>query len=291
MNGVLVVDKPRGWTSHDVVQKVRGLLKEKKIGHTGTLDPLATGVLVLCAGKATKIIRYLENDEKIYTAEMVLGSTTDTLDAEGRIVEKRAYTAPTRQQVQEVLMRFRGTILQRPPAYSALKVGGVPSHRLARAGKIITHEERPITIWELDLLEYTDPVIRIRVRCSKGTYIRTLCADIGQHLGMGAHLTSLLRNSVGHFALGSAHSIAEVTAAGTRSGLLVSMRDALGAFPETLVSASDARRLGEGGTVVLPPESSIPDGVTHVRVSESSTGLVAVARVEEGTLRPETVLL
>ncbi len=188
MDGVLNINKPSGVTSHDVVESVRKILHEKRIGHTGTLDPLATGVLVLCAGRATRIAQYLEAGEKEYKAIMRLGVTTDTLDAEGQILETKSYIPPDRQKIIEVLRGFIGPIMQRPPAYSAVKVAGVPSYKLAREGKAQLLKPRAITIYSIELTAFDDPVVSLLVRCSKGVYIRTLCAEIGDALGMGAHL-------------------------------------------------------------------------------------------------------
>ncbi len=295
MNGILVVDKPGSWTSHDVVQKVRGLLQEKKIGHTGTLDPLATGVLVLCIGKATKIIRYLESDEKEYIAEMMLGATTDTQDAEGRVVEQHEYSPPSTDRVEETLKRFLGVILQRPPAYSALKVAGVASYRLARSGTLHQHDERQVTIREIELLAYCDPSIRFRVVCSKGTYVRTLCSDIGVRLGMGAHLTSLVRTRAGMFRLENAHALEEVTAAaaaGRSSALMLSLSSALGILREVAVDEEDAVRVAHGNPISLPAhqpsEAVVPQ---PVRVVKKDGSLLAVAKVHQGRLCPETVLV
>jgi tRNA pseudouridine55 synthase len=294
MNGVLVVDKPAGWTSHDVVQRVRGILREKKIGHTGTLDPLATGVLVLCIGKATKIIRYLESDDKEYTAELKLGTTTETQDSEGRIVGTREYAPPSRDQVLDVLGQFSGVIRQKPPAYSALKVSGVPSYRLARAGTMTEHEERPVTIHRIELLEYRDPLVRFSVRCSKGTYVRTLCADIGERLGMGAHLTALVRTRAGMFRLDNARSLEQiesVVSGGDPASLMISLREALGAMPEVMVEGSDIARIAHGNTVALSAATHRTDAAPVVRIVNQDGNLVAVARVRGEILSPETVVI
>ncbi len=293
MNGVLVVDKPGGWTSHDVVQKVRGILREKKIGHTGTLDPLATGVLVLCVGKATKIIRYLEADKKEYVAELKLGISTDTQDSEGQIIQTREYAAPSADRVREVLRQFGGVIHQRPPAFSALKVSGVPSYRLARAGRFTEHQEREVTIHAIELLDYRDPVIRFRVDCSKGTYVRTLCADIGEHLGMGAHLTALVRTRAGKFRLEEARSLDDVASSGASSRaalLMVPMRDALGDLPEVMADERDAARVLHGSAISLPEGRHVEVGERAVRIVMPDGCLGAVARVRGGLLHPETVL-
>ncbi len=293
MNGVLIVDKPAGWTSHDVVQKLRRILREKKIGHTGTLDPLATGVLVLCIGKATRIIRYLESDDKEYTAELMLGTITETQDSDGRVLEKRAYAVPPVEKVKEVLGQFRGTVCQRPPAYSALKVSGVPSYRLARAGTLTEHEERAVTIHAIELLDYRDPLVRFSVTCSKGTYVRTLCADIGERLGPGAHLTSLIRTRAGRFRLEEALSldrVAQAAAADNASSIMLSLREALTALPEITVGGPDAERVVHGNAIPLPACHCSRDLPGRVRISTQDGTLVAVARLNGGLLSPETVV-
>jgi tRNA pseudouridine55 synthase len=293
MNGVLIIDKPRAWTSHDVVNKARRILQEKRIGHTGTLDPLATGVLVLCIGKATRLVRYLESDDKEYSAEMRLGSVTDTQDAEGRVLETRHYLPPSEDQVRTALKAFLGDIRQRPPAYSALKVDGVPSYRLARTGKAREHPERTVTIHAIDLIEYRDPFIRFSVHCSKGTYIRTLCADLGDRLGAGAHLTALTRTRAGRFTLVQAISIdglAEEAAAGHPDRLLLPLSEAVQEYPAVTVDPTDADRIAHGNALLLPPETLPPAAEGSIRVLGPDGVLVAMARIRHGALRPEVVV-
>ena len=294
MNGVLVIQKPQGLTSHDVVNQARRILQEKRIGHTGTLDPLATGVLVLCIGKATKIVRYLESDDKDYTAELRLGMTTDTQDADGRVLETREHEAPSFDRVLEVVQSFQGVILQRPPAYSALKVSGTPSHRLARKGSLPLHAERPVTIHQIIVLEYAYPFIRFSVRCSKGTYIRTLCADMGERLGMGAHLTALVRTRSGRFRLEEAISLdrlAEMILGGQAEAALLPLSDALGGFAAVSVDEADAGRIAHGMAIAVPRPFSGGGRASRVRILGQDGRLVAVATADEGMLRPEVVLL
>ncbi len=293
MNGVLVINKPQNWTSHDVVNKARVLLKEKKIGHTGTLDPLATGVLVLCIGKATKIVRYLEADDKEYIAELKLGATTDTLDSAGSILETREYSPPSRDEVQRALDRFLGDILQRPPAYSALKVSGVPSYRLARQGTILEHEERPVTISEITLLEYRDPLVRFSVTCSKGTYIRTLCADIGAFLGAGAHLTALVRTRAGRFRIEQAldlEQLAQKASLGLAEQSLLPLGEALGSFASVTVDASDAWRISHGNTIPIPPGFAVNDLLPLIQVLDRDGRMLAIAKTSGELIRPEVVI-
>jgi len=294
VNGVLVINKPQHWTSHDVVNKARGLLQEKKIGHTGTLDPLATGVLVLCVGKATKIVRYLEADDKEYIAELRLGATTDTLDSAGSILETFEYSPPARDEVLRALERFRGNILQRPPAYSALKVSGVPSYRLARQGTILEHEERPVTISEITLLEYRDPLVRFSVTCSKGTYIRTLCADIGAFLGAGAHLTALVRTRSGRFRIEKSidlEQLAQKASLGLAEQALLPLSEALGSFAAVTVDPPDALRISHGNTISIPPGFVVNDKEPLLQVLDRDGRMLAIARTFAGLIRPEVVIV
>jgi len=293
MNGILIVDKPQGWTSHDVVNRARHLLRERRIGHTGTLDPLATGVLVLCIGKATRIVRYLESADKEYRAECRLGVITDTQDADGRVLETRAYVPPSRFAVEKVLAAFQGAALQRPPRYSAVKVAGVPSYRLARQGVVQELQERPVTIHTIGLLDYADPVVRFHVTCSKGTYVRTLCSDLGIRLGCGAHLTALVRMRAGRFVLAQAmgvEQLAELAAAGRAEEAAISMDEALGDHPSVTVSSQDAWKIMHGNPVSGYPASAGTGAGDRIRLLEPGGTLIAVGVVQEGAIRPEVVL-
>ncbi|MNZ48120.1 tRNA pseudouridine synthase B [compost metagenome] len=206
VNGVLILDKPRGMSSNQALQKVRWLINAEKAGHTGSLDPLATGVLPLCFGEATKFSQYLLDADKGYETVMQLGLTTTTGDAEGEVVEQREVTVG-REQLEAVLPRFRGDIEQVPPMYSALKKDGQPLYKLARAGEVVEREARSVTIARLDLLAFEAPCATLAVACSKGTYVRTLVEDIGQALGCGAHVAALRRTQAGPFGLAQAISL------------------------------------------------------------------------------------
>jgi tRNA pseudouridine55 synthase len=291
MNGVVNINKPSGMTSHDVVQHARRILGEKRIGHTGTLDPLATGVLVLCIGKATRIAQYLEAGEKEYRAVMRLGITTDTLDAEGRVLETRPYAAPDREALITVIRRFTGTIMQRPPAFSAVKIAGVPSYKLARQGRTEQNKPRPITIHDIELTAYDDPFVTLTVRCAKGVYIRSLCSDIGEVLGSGAHLTSLQRTRSGGFRLASCVTIEELAgmaSAGTVDKAVLPIDEVLSEFPAVPLPAAEAGRISHGSRVSCPASGANRDGAL-VRIHDPSGGLLALARVDNGFFRPELV--
>jgi len=208
-NGIINIYKEAGFTSHDVVAKMRGICGQKKIGHTGTLDPQATGVLPVCLGSGTKLCDMLTDKDKEYVAELLLGVTTDTQDTTGEVLEKKSVEA-TEEEVREAVMSFVGPYAQVPPMYSALKVDGKKLYELARAGKEVERKARPVTIHEIEILEVKLPVVKMRVACSKGTYIRTLCADIGEKLGCGGTMQSLQRTRVGSFSLEKALTLGEL---------------------------------------------------------------------------------
>jgi tRNA pseudouridine55 synthase len=217
INGILVLNKPKGFTSHDCVAKLRRLAKTKKVGHTGTLDPEVTGVLPICFGGATRVAQYLLDYEKEYIAEITFGRSTTTEDQTGEtIADQPLEKAHTKEQLLHTIESFKGEISQIPPMYSAVKVGGVRLHQLARQGEVVEREPRRIHIYDIQLLEYTPtlpyPTCKINVRCSKGTYIRTLGVDIGQALGYPAHMSSLIRSKSGPFTLSNSFSFEELEA-------------------------------------------------------------------------------
>lgn len=209
LNGIIVIHKEQGFTSHDVVAKLRGICGQKKIGHTGTLDPAATGVLPVCLGSATKLCDMLTGKDKEYVAELLLGVETDTQDTTGAVLARHQVEV-SEEQVRRCAAAFVGTYEQIPPMYSALKVNGKKLYELARAGREVERRARPVTIYELEILEIRLPVVKLRVVCSKGTYIRTLCADIGARLGCGGTMQSLTRTRVERFSLENSITLAEL---------------------------------------------------------------------------------
>ncbi len=292
IDGVLNINKPPRLTSHDVVIRVRRIFKKMRVGHTGTLDPLATGVLVLCVGKATRIAQFIEAGEKEYRAVMRLGVTTDTLDADGRITGRRAYLPPDRNKIIEVMKNFIGSLMQQPPVYSALKVDGIPSYKLAREGKAKPLSPRPVQIYNLDLRSYDDPFVSFSVRCSRGTYVRTLCSDIGEALGMGAHLTELERTRSGHFSIQQAITLEQLENIGDFSqirNLVISVSDALGEFPQVLLSEKESGRIQHGNQITCPAKHNETN--TFFRLQDSSGRLVALAKSSAGLLKPVLVFL
>lgn len=211
LNGIIVICKEADFTSHDVVAKMRGICKQKKIGHTGTLDPQATGVLPVCLGSGTKLCDMLTDKDKEYVAELLLGVETDTQDTTGQVLSTREVNV-SEEEVRNAVMSFQGVYHQIPPMYSALKVDGKKLYELARAGKEVERKAREVHINEIEILEMELPVVKLRVACSKGTYIRTLCADIGEKLGCGGTMKSLKRTKVGSFTLEKAVTLSELEA-------------------------------------------------------------------------------
>lgn len=201
MEGVLLVDKPQGLTSHDVVYRLRRKLQMKKIGHAGTLDPMATGLLIMLIGKATRISQYLMSSDKVYEGEATLGIVTDSQDAEGEMMETRPVPELTEAAVREVMKGFLGDQYQTPPMHSAIKIDGVPLYKLARKGEEVEREPRFIRVMSFELLSFNSPKLTFRLSCTKGTYVRTIAHDLGQKLGCGAHLSALRRTMSGKFNL------------------------------------------------------------------------------------------
>ena len=292
IDGVLALDKPDGWTSHDVVAKVRGIFRGPKVGHAGTLDPAATGVLPMLVGQATRIAEYLVEWDKEYRAVLRLGSTTDTQDATGTVMHEMPVPVLSPERVEEVAARFVGPINQIPPMYSAVKVAGVPLYRSAREGRVVTREPRLVTIHALTVMAMRGADIELHVHCSKGTYIRTLCADLGEALGCGGHLLSLRRTRVGPLTLDRALNLDEVERlclGGTLVDSIFSLDQVLTDAPVVLVDESIAARVTHGVAVPLAAigESSVRacrqarTGV--VRIKDPLGRVLAIGSVVEST--------
>jgi tRNA pseudouridine55 synthase len=208
---ILLVDKPSAWTSFDVVNKIRRLTKASKVGHCGTLDPFATGLLIVCSGKATAIVDQFGQRSKEYLAEFELGKTTDTLDCDGIIIEEKSVPVFTRIDLEAVCRKFVGDIEQTPPQYSAIKIGGQPAYKKARKGEYVDLQMRRVTVHRLEILHYENNILKVSILCSKGTYVRALARDIGNDLGCGAYVKSLRRTAIGEYAAERALSISQVT--------------------------------------------------------------------------------
>lgn len=253
MNGIINVYKERGFTSHDVVAKLRGILHTKKIGHTGTLDPEATGVLPVCVGKATKVCGLLTEKDKTYVAEVKLGVVTDTQDMTGEI-QKECPVHVTEEELREVVSHFAGEISQIPPMYSAIKVNGKKLYELARQGKEVERKPRKVTIHEIRIrsVNLSEAEFTMEVTCSKGTYIRTLCHDIGEELGCGAAMKSLVRTRVDCFVQEEAQTLSEIEKVvkdGKTDELFLSVDALFGDAPKCTVTSSALRLLANGNSV------------------------------------------
>lgn len=280
MNGLLLIDKPEGPTSHDVVARLRRALREKRIGHGGTLDPMATGLLPILVGEGTKLAPFLLGLPKVYQATMRLGERTDTDDAEGRVVETRPVTASP-AEVEGVLQGMQGRQLQRPPAFCALKEAGQPLYKRARRGECVEPEPREVEVYEMEPLDMDGAEVSFRLSCSSGTYVRALARDAGERLGCGAHLVALRRLSVGPWRVEDALTLAELEAEPERaSGRLIGLREALRHLPELEVDQAQARRIRLG--IPAAAELSPPEGVSGALRLTSAGELVAVIEAQGG---------
>ena len=256
LSGILNVDKPSGITSHDVVDAVRRVAGQRKVGHAGTLDPMATGVLLICLGQATRVAEYLVTGRKRYRATIVLGATTDTYDAQGEFTSSGGRTDFSRAEVEAALARFVGSIEQVPPMYSAVKQQGQPLYKLARQGKTVERQPRRVEIDGIHLLDWTPSSLVIEVACSPGTYIRSLAHDLGQHLGCGAYLAALVRLSSGQFTLQEAVSLERLEEAfehDQEARYLLPLDEAFLGWPVMIVGAEDARHIVHGQAVRNAP--------------------------------------
>ena len=253
MDGVIVIRKEKGFTSHDVVAKLRGILHMKKIGHTGTLDPDAEGVLPVALGKATRLVDMITDKEKTYEAVMRLGVVTDTQDMSGTVLSEVPEFQVSEEELRTVTESFAGDYMQVPPMYSALKVNGKKLYELAREGKTVERKPRPVHFYEIEILDIDFPLVRFRVTCSKGTYIRTLCHDIGEKLGCGAAMETLLRTKVGRFTLDDAITLAQTEEA-VRSGeieqRILGIEEILAEYPRVCCREEGDRLLANGNPLV-----------------------------------------
>ena len=252
VNGIINVYKEKGYTSFDVVAKLRGIFHQKKIGHTGTLDPDAQGVLPVCLGKATRVCDLLTDKDKVYKAVLLLGQETDTQDISGQVINQ-AKVNVTEQAVYDAISQFIGRQKQVPPMYSALKVNGKKLYELAREGKTVERKPRPVHFYEIEILDISFPLVRFRVTCSKGTYIRTLCHDIGEKLGCGAAMESLLRTKVGRFTLDDAITLAQTEEAvqkGTIESKILGIEEILAEYPRVCCTKEGDRLLANGNPLV-----------------------------------------
>jgi tRNA pseudouridine55 synthase len=285
-NFILPVDKPVGPTSHDIVARARRDLNVPRIGHTGTLDPFASGLLLLCVGRATRLAEYLTGLAKGYEAVARLGVSTDTEDHQGEIVEERSgWESLTEDYIRAAMTDFTGTIDQIPPQFSAKKVDGVRMHERARRGEHVELPARSITVHELELIEFSAPFVRFRTVCSSGTYVRSLARDLGEALGVGAHLTELRRTSIGRFSVTDSVSVDTIQDPGAVDTAAIAPLAAMAHLRTLAVGQDDVTRISHGQKVTVEGE---PDGPVAVAFGED---LVAVGEVNDGRLRPKKVFV
>ncbi len=278
-NGILIVDKPQGWTSMDVCAKLRGVFHERRVGHAGTLDPMATGVLPVFIGRATRAVEFAAGADKEYIAALRLGVTTNTQDATGEVTETHPVTV-TQADLEAVLPRFRGDILQVPPMFSAVKRDGKKLYELARKGREVERDPRPVTIHTLEVLRpLGEDGYELRVACSKGTYVRTLCHDIGQALGCGGCMSALRRIRAAGFSLEDALSLERVREAADPSALLLPVESLFADRPELPLGAAAEKKVRNGASVSLP---DVPGG--EYRLRGQGGEFLALGCVKGGTL-------
>ncbi|MGI8821974.1 MAG: tRNA pseudouridine(55) synthase TruB [Acidimicrobiia bacterium] len=295
IDGFLLVDKPKTWTSHDVVAKVRGIAGQKKVGHAGTLDPMATGLLVLALGRATRLLRFVQEAPKEYVATARFGVATDTLDADGAVLSREPM-AVTEDDVDAVLGRFTGRILQVPPMVSARRVGGRRLYAMARQGVEVEREARPVTIHDIEVIDFAPcdyPEVTLRVRCSTGTYIRTLADDLAGALGGRAYLTSLRRTANGGHRVGSAHTVDALSLAADEerlTDLVLSPADGLPDLPAVIVDPDTAEGVRHGVPFASRALGDGAPGDGVVRLTDGAGGLLAVYTIDGVRAMPEVVL-
>jgi tRNA pseudouridine55 synthase len=294
-DGFLLVDKPGGWTSHDVVARCRRLLGERRIGHAGTLDPMATGLLVLGVGRATRLLRFVQHLPKTYLAVAVLGVATDTLDADGAVLWREPMPV-SEDEVRRAAARFVGTISQVPPMVSARRVEGRHLYDLAREGKEVEREARTVEVSAFDLVDFAPsdyPEVTFRVRCSTGTYVRTLADDLARALGGRAHLSGLRRLRIGSLRVEEAHLLPAVEAAaaeGAAGAMVLESAVALCDLPAIRVATETAGAVCHGAVFPAPLLGITPPAVGSYRVLDPGGRLLAVYRVEGRAARPEVVV-
>ena len=281
MNGIILVDKPCGWTSHDVVGKLRGILRERRIGHSGTLDPMATGLLVVFAGRATRAVEFAEADSKEYIAGLRLGVSTDTQDTTGNVLNI-CEALPSKDELIAAANGFLGEISQIPPMYSAIKINGKKLYELARRGEIVERSPRKVTISKLELVGEDKSDYILDIHCSKGTYIRTLCSDIGDKLGCGGCMSSLRRVKAGVFSITQAHTMEQIQAAadlGGLDGIIIPVDTLFTDKPKLTVNEFEEKKLRNGNTI----KTKSADGT--YRVYSESGEFLLLAEVKDNLLK------
>ena len=294
IHGVFLLDKPQGMSSNDIMQKVKRIFQANKAGHTGALDPLATGMLPICLGEATKFSQFLLDADKRYLVTAKLGERTDTSDAEGQIVETRDVNVKT-PEILTALEQFRGNILQVPTMFSALKYNGKPLYEYARQGITVEREARPITIFELNFIEYNAPYLTLEVHCSKGTYIRTLVDNLGEVLGCGAHVTMLRRTAVADYPTekmldwNALQALAEPQDLSSLDALLLSMDTAVAKLPALTLNESQTQGIGFGQRIKFDNLNRLQG---QVRLFSHENRFLGVAVIDENNvIRPQRLVV
>ncbi|HLI09805.1 MAG TPA: tRNA pseudouridine(55) synthase TruB [Ktedonobacteraceae bacterium] len=286
VSGILNINKAVGMTSHDVVARVRRLLKQKRVGHTGTLDPLADGVLPICTGQATRVAEYLSESGKAYLAEVIFGTVTDTYDAEGSIIRTSDTSNLTLAQIEQALPHFLGKQTQVPPRYCAVKLKGQPAYKLARAGEEIALEPRPVTIYRLAIQNWQSPRLTLVIECSKGTYIRSLAYDLGEYLGTGAYLAALTRTRSGPFTLSDSitlEQLAEAMESGKLADYLHPIDSALQHLPALFLDTATAASALHGNAFHNPADNGeTPEPGQMARVYAPDGHLLAITAWDAG---------
>jgi tRNA pseudouridine55 synthase len=283
MNIIVSLNKDKGVTSHDAVTSVKKLFKVRKAGHAGTLDPIATGVLLVCLNEATKVAGFLSDMDKEYIMTAKLGESTDTYDAEGRVI-KKSQISDLRFQIEDIekiTRRFTGEIEQTPPMYSAIKLSGEPLYKLARKGIEVERKPRKVVINSIEILEFDAPFLKLKVSCSKGTYMRSLCSDIGEALGVGAHMTDLIRTRIGDFKIEDSAKISELP---QKTGAMHAIDSALKRLPEIILEGEDLKKAKNGNPlpVVLPETNKM-----FIRLKDPDNRLLGIGKVLKDSIKIE----
>ena len=285
VEGIFNIDKPTGPTSHDIVNRIRRLLEIRRVGHAGTLDPLATGVLLICIGRATRLVEYLTGLEKRYLATVRLGQETDTFDAEGKVISESDVSV-TEDEITSAVESFRGVISQQAPRYSAIKVDGEALYKRSRRGEPIEPPVRRVTIHELEILDWTSPDLTVDLVCSSGTYIRSFAHDLGRRLGCGGYLLELHRSAIGDFSVNNAVAVESLTGENWAEYLLP-VETAVAHLPQVEVSVDEAYKLYQGLTI---PVRFDHDEDEPVSVFDDQGRFVGVVSSEHGSYRPRKIL-
>ena len=286
VEGVLNIDKPEGITSHDLVKQIRRISSIRRVGHAGTLDPLATGVMLLCVGRATRLVEYLIGQNKSYAATVRLGQTTDTFDADGALITESSVRV-TDTDIEQALTQFRGRIQQKAPSFSAIKRDGQPLYKLARQGIEVDPPVREVQIVDLQLLKWVNPFLQLELTCSSGTYVRSLAHDLGQVLGCGGHITALRRTAVDHFTLSQAVALDELHM-GDWADLLLPIDSAVQHLPPLELSAAEAACIRVGQ--IFARQDTLADAPL-VRVYEPGGRFLAIVRSKDNYFQPHKVFL